>query len=131
MANGADLDKLQAALEATKNHLAPDVGLRFRAMFGGRGVYAYERMFASLWSGGLALKLSPGMRVAALELPGATRLQYAEDQPFSKDYVVLPDEVVANPKALSEWVQHSIEYALAQPEKKRRAPKPSRRPKAG
>ena len=127
MATEVDLDKLQAALEATKDHLAPDIGLRFKSMFGGRGVYAYDRMFASLWSGGLALKLSPGMHAAALELPGAKRLQYAEDQPFSKDYVVLPDEVVESPKALSEWVQHSIDYTLAQPEKKRRAPKPSRR----
>lgn len=124
MAEVTELDRLQKALEATKDHLAPDVGLRFRAMFGGRGAYAYDRMFASLFKGGLALRLSPGMYAAALELPGATRLRYAEDQPFSKDKVVLPDEVVDNPAALAEWVQHSIEFTIAQPETKRRKVKP-------
>lgn len=124
MAEVSELDRLQKALEATKDHLAPDVGLRFRAMFGGRGAYAYDRMFASLFNGGLALRLSPGMYAAALGLPGATRLQYAEDQPFSKDKVVLPDEVVDNPAALAEWVQHSIEFTIAQPETKRRKAKP-------
>jgi len=124
MAEANDLDRLQKAVEATKDHLAPDVGLRFRAMFGGRGAYAYDRMFASLFDGGLALKLSPGMYAAALELPGAKRLQYADDQPVSKDKVVLPAEVVDNPAALAAWVQHSIEFTIAQPETKRRKAKP-------
>ncbi len=123
MAEANDLDGLQKAVEATRDHLAPDVGLRFRAMFGGRGAYAYDRMFASLWRGGLALKLSPGMQATALALPGARRLQYGEDQPVSKDKVVLPAEVVDNPAALAEWVQHSIEFTIAQPETKRRKAK--------
>ena len=46
MVEAGDLDRLQKALEATKDHLAPDVGLRFRAMFGGRGAYAYDRMYS-------------------------------------------------------------------------------------
>lgn len=127
MAEKKDLDRLQAALEATRDHLPPDIGLRFRAMFGGRGAYAHDRMFASLYDGGLALRLSPGMYAAALELPGAKRLQYDERQPVSKDKVVMPDDVLDDPKALSEWVQHSIQYTLSQPEKQRRAPKPRRR----
>ena len=124
MAEANDLDRMQQAVEATKDHLAPDVGLRFRAMLGGRGAYAHDRMFASLSDGGLALKLSPEMPAAALALPGARRLQYAKDQPVSKDKVVLPDEVVDDPAALAEWVQHSIEYTVAQPETKRRKAKP-------
>lgn len=117
------LDRMQAAVEATRDYLAPDVGLRFRPMFGGRGVYAYDRMFASLSDAGLAVRLSSGMQATALELHGAKRLQYAEDQPVSKDKIVLPDEVLDDPKALSEWVQHSIEYTIAQPETKRRKAK--------
>ena len=124
MAAASDLDRLQRALEATADHLAPDVGLWFRPMFGGRGAYAYDRMFASLFDGGLALKLSPGMHAAALELPGARRLQYAENQPVSKDKVVLPDEVVDDPAALARWVQHSIAHTIAQTETKRRKAKP-------
>ena len=81
-------------------------------------------MFASLFDGGLAVKLSPGMQATALALPGARRLQYAEDQPVSKDKVVLPAEVVDNPAALAAWVQHSIEFTIAQPETKRRKAKP-------
>lgn len=123
MAEDHDLDRLQAAVEATKDFLPPDVGLRFRSMFGGRGVYAYDRMFASLWRGGLALKLAPGMHTAALELPGAKRLQYHESQPVSKDKVVMPDELLADPRALAEWIRHSIEFTIAQLETKRRASK--------
>ena len=125
MSEKSTLDQLQAALEATTEYLQPDVGLRFRSMFGGRGAYAYDRMFGTLYHGGLALRLSPGMQATALRLPGARRLQFADDQPVSKDKVVLPKDVLDDPKALSEWVQHSIEYTLAQPETKRRKSKPS------
>lgn len=119
----AHLDRLQAALEATRDDLAPDVGFRFRAMFGGRGVYAHDRMFASLSNVGLALKLAPERYAAALALPGAKRLQYDEGQPVSKDKVVMPDDVVGNPAALAGWVRDSIAFTVSQPEKRRRAPK--------
>ncbi len=131
MAEVSGLDKLQAAVEATRDDLAPDIGLRFRAMFGGRGVYAYDRMFASLSNVGLAVKLSPEMHAAALALPGAKRLQYDESQPVSKDKVVLPEEVVNDPQALAGWVRHSIDFTRSQPEKKRRPPKAKHRTLAG
>lgn len=124
MAQREHLDRLQAALEATRDELPPDVGLRFRSMFGGRGAYAYDRMFATLYDGGLALKLSPQMQAAALALPGARRLQFDDDKPVSRHKVVMPDDVVANPAALAEWVHHSIHYTRSQPEKGRRRAKP-------
>ena len=117
------LDHFQAAIEATADALEPDADLRFRAMFGGRGGYAHDRMFASLSDVGLALKLSPEDHAAALALPGARRLQYAEDQPISKDKVVMPRAVVNDPAALGGWVRRSVDFTRSQPEKPKRATK--------
>lgn len=110
--------KLQAQLTAATKELAPGLELRFRAMFGGAGVYAYEQMFASLSDVGLALKLAPEVQERLLKLEGAKRLQYDDSMPPSKVYVVVPPQVCAEAGQLAEWVGESLEYISKLPAKK-------------
>jgi len=92
-------------------------------MFGGVGVYAHERMFASLSHAGLALKLSPQDRATLLGEPGAAPLQYDPDGPVSKQYVVVPPAITADPALLAPWLSRSIAFTVTQPAAKPRRPK--------
>lgn len=108
-----DVEALRRQLELAAEELAPEIGLRFRAMFGGVGVYGRDRMFASLSDAGLALKLSPPDRSALLAEEGARPLQYEEDGPASKEYVVVPSRIRGDAAALAEWVRRSVDHASA------------------
>jgi TfoX/Sxy family transcriptional regulator of competence genes len=87
-------------------------------MFGGIGVYADGRMFCSLSDVGLALKLSPTDREALLKVRGAKPLQYEPDSPASKTYVVVPNAMLEDRKALGAWISRSAAFVKAAPAKK-------------
>jgi len=114
---------LARQLEDAAEDAAPEAGLRFRAMFGGAGAYAHDRMFASPSNAGLALKLAPEDRAALLGLPGAVPLRYEPDAPPSRDYVVVPEAVRGDPAAFAPWVRRSIDHVQTLP-----PPKPRRKP---
>jgi TfoX/Sxy family transcriptional regulator of competence genes len=125
MSKNPDLEQQRAELERAADLLPPDIDLRFRPMFGGLGVYAKERMFASLSDVGLALKLPPGARADLLREPGAKPLQFAENAPVSKESVVVPPAIRADPIRLAKWTGISITYTASLP-----APKPKAKRKA-
>jgi TfoX/Sxy family transcriptional regulator of competence genes len=108
---------LQKKLEAA----APShVDWRFRPMFGGIGVYANDRMCVSLSDVGLAVKLAPAQQEELLKLKGAKRLQYEPSSPPSKSYIVVPDAMLSDRKALGHWLALSADQAAAAPAKKSR-----------
>lgn len=109
------LEAMRRQLELAAEELPPDVGLRFRAMFGGIGVSGGDRVSASLLDAGLALKLSPEDRAALLAKEGARPLQYEEGGPVSKEYVVVPPRIQGNATALAEWVRRSVDHASTAP----------------
>lgn len=111
--------ELQAQLIAGTKEAAPELELRFRAMFGGAGAYAFEQMFASLSDVGLALKLAPEAQEKLLKLEGAKRLQYDDSMPPSKSSIVVPPKVCADAKQLAVWVGESLEYVSKLPAKKK------------
>jgi TfoX/Sxy family transcriptional regulator of competence genes len=82
----------------------PDLDLAFRPMFGGIMAYADGKPFASLFDGGLALKLFGENRAELLAIPGARPLQYAPDDPPSASYVVVPDEMLSHRESLRGWI---------------------------
>ena len=101
----ADLQKvMEAAMPA-------NVDWRFRAMFGGIGAYADDRMCVSLSDIGLAVKLAGEEHAALLKLRGAKALQYEPSSPPSKSYVVVPDAMLRDPKTLGYWLGISAEQA--------------------
>jgi TfoX/Sxy family transcriptional regulator of competence genes len=117
----ADLQKkMEAAAPA-------NVDWRHKPMFGGIGVYANDRMCVSLSDVGLAVKLGDASQAELLKLKGARRLQYEPSMPPSKTYIVVPDTMLSNPRALGRWLAISAAEAAAAPAKKRaRRPGPAR-----
>lgn len=95
--------------------VAPDAGFRVRAMFGGAGAYAHERMFASLSDVGLALKLPAASQADLLALPGAERLRYDADATPSRHYIVVPPAVREDAALLAPWVRRAIDYVITLP----------------
>lgn len=113
------LETLRHQMEcAAEEALPPDEEPSFRHMFGGMGVYARGRMFASLSDAGLALKLGTEDQTKLLEEEGARRLQYEEDGPVSKTYVVVPMAVAESPGSLGPWVLRSIQHTASLPAQK-------------
>jgi TfoX/Sxy family transcriptional regulator of competence genes len=117
-----DPAKLQVVMEAA---MPADIDWRFRAMFGGIGAYANGRMCVSLSDVGLAVKLAGGEHAALLRTKGAKALQYERSSPPSKSYVVVPETMLKDRKALGDWLRISARQAAAAPAKKPRKIKPS------
>jgi TfoX/Sxy family transcriptional regulator of competence genes len=111
---------LQTHLEAAA---PPHVHWRFRPMFGGIGAYADDRMCVSLSDVGLAVKLTPAAQAELLKHKGARRLQYEPSQPPSKTYIVVPDAMLKDRKALGHWLALAAEAGRAPPKAAKR-PRP-------
>lgn len=111
---------LQKVLEASA---PPDVELLSKPMFGGIVVYADGRMFCSLSNVGLALKFGGDEHAALLKTKGAKALQYEPSMPPSKNYIVVPDAVLNDRKALRTWIAKSAAFVKTKPARKPRARK--------
>lgn len=101
---------------------SPARDLVFKAMFGGACAYANGRVFASLSNVGLALKTDATTAKLWLE-QGGKWLQYEEEGPISKSYVVVPGAVLSNEEELARWVEHSVRFVLSLPQPKARPKK--------
>lgn len=97
-----------------------DIDWRFRPMFGGIGAYAGDKMCVSLCDVGLAVKLAGAEHAALLALPGARPLQYEPNSPPSKSYVVVPDRLLGDRRALGRWLAAAAALALSAPRGKLR-----------
>lgn len=91
-------------------------------MFGGACAYVNGRVFASLSSVGLALKIDGDTACAWLGEGGAW-LQYEPDAPVSKSYIVIPADVLRDESVLAMWVEKSVAHVLVLPMPKPRAKK--------
>jgi TfoX/Sxy family transcriptional regulator of competence genes len=110
-----------ANLQKIVEKAAPlEIELRFRPMFGGISVYAHGWMFISLSDVGLALKLGEAERQELLSLKGARPLQYEPDAPPSKSYVVVPDAMLSDTKALQSWIAKSAAFVRTQEPKRKK-----------
>jgi TfoX/Sxy family transcriptional regulator of competence genes len=97
------------ALQALVQTAAPpDMELAFRPMFGGIMGYADGKPFASMWDGGLSLKMAGDDQAALLAVKGAEPLRYAADGPPSKSYVTVPDAMLDDREALRGWIVKSV-----------------------
>ena len=104
----------------------PDLELAFRPMFGGILAYVEGKPFASLFDGGLGLKLAGADHAEFSALPGAKPLQYEPNSPPSKSYVVAPEAMLADPMALRPWIVRGA-AGLKKIVKTPRAAKPRKR----
>jgi TfoX/Sxy family transcriptional regulator of competence genes len=106
------LDALRALLE----RVTPDPDRRHaiecKHFFSGAAAYANGRIFMTLTTVGLALKLPEESR-AALMKRGARPLRYFARAPVKRDYVILPRTLVKDDVALTSWIKESIRFTRA------------------
>lgn len=114
------LEPPREQMEQAQEHLPADWLLEFRSMFGGMGVYAFSRIFATLSDSGIALKLTEGDRETLLLEPGACLWHPDPAMPPMKEYVVVPEKIATNPEELAHWMERSIGYARTLPPPKKR-----------
>ena len=62
---------------------------------------------------GFAIKLPEASRSALISSQGAKYLRYLPKGPIKKDYVVLPEPMLGETKALRRWARASVEYVLS------------------
>jgi len=84
-------------------------GISCRHFFSGAAAYLDGRVFMTLTTVGLALKLPEDDR-QALFGQGAKPLQYFPNAPVKKEYVLLPNSLVDDHGILNDWVSRSIEF---------------------
>ena len=116
-------EQVQAFLETLVggmgNALSRDVTMDCKRFFSGAAAYANGRIFMSLTSVGLAVKLAEPDKEALMRM-GGTALQYFPKAPVKKAYVVVPENLAANTDLLKPWLARSISYVLTLPEPKKK-----------
>ncbi len=100
---------LQALIERLLPHAGHRGGVECKHFFSGAAAYTGGRIFMTLTSARLALKLPSHRRVTLLE-QGAKPLRYFPKAPIKKDYVVVPDNLVQDDDALTGLMQESLRY---------------------
>jgi len=115
----AHLQTLKSVLEQSAGQRDPAVAVECKHFFSGAAAYAEGRIFMTLTPVGLALKLPEGAR-ADLMTEGGKPLKYFPKAPVKKDYVVLPETLVADLAALAPRIADSIRFALTSPRPRKR-----------
>ncbi len=109
-----DLLALRALLDRLPRPPIPGVELKCKHFFSGAAGYANGRIFMTLTTVGLALKLPEETR-AALINRGAEALRYFPNGPIKKDYVCIPKKLADDHAALAAWMVESIRFSQTFP----------------
>lgn len=115
-----DPKELLAAMEKAS---PPDLELGFRPMFGGIMAYAAGQVFASLSNVGIALKMTGAEHAALSAVPGVKPLRYEPEDPPSKTYLLLPEVMLSDSKALRSWMARSAAGLKPKTKTPRKKPK--------
>lgn len=83
--------------------------IEYKHFFSGAAAYARGKIFMTLTPAGLALKL-PDDDCEALLAAGAKPLRYFPKAPIKKNYVVMPEDLVAETKTMTRWVRAGMAY---------------------
>jgi TfoX/Sxy family transcriptional regulator of competence genes len=108
------LATLRSLLERAAPARDRAIHIECKHFFSGAAAYANGRIFMTLTSVGLALKL-PAKSRETLVARGAKPLRYFPTGPVKKDYVVVPAQMATNPTLLAPWIAASILFAPVSP----------------
>lgn len=104
--------------------LVPDEpAVQLRPMFGTPAYFAGGNMFAGVHQESMIVRLDDDARRELLQVPGAHVFEPMEGRPM-REYVVLPDVVLADHRLARAWIHRGFEYAASLPPKEK---KPRRR----
>jgi len=84
-----------------------------KRFFGGAAAYVDDRIFMTLTSVGLALKLPENDRALLMTI-GAKPLRYFSKAPIKKEYVILPHGTAKDDVALAALVKKSVSFVTGQ-----------------
>jgi TfoX/Sxy family transcriptional regulator of competence genes len=90
--------------------------IQIRQMFGYPCAFRQGQMVAGLFQDSFILRLSPEDRVQFLQLDGTRPFEPMPGRPM-KEYVVLPERLLAQEEALHRWLEKAFAYAGSLPTK--------------
>ncbi len=102
-------EQLLNILEQSYPQLASQHTLTFKNSFGAVAGYVEERIFCSCGNFGFALKLPEADREKIFK-SGGKPLKYFAKGHIKKEYVVLPQALIADKKAMRALIKKSIKY---------------------
>ena len=105
-----------------ERNLPIDPRLERRQMFGSPCAFAGGAMFMGAHEASLFLRLSEADRAHIMAANGAQLFDPMGGRPM-REYVVLPDAIVADGAALADWIGRGFAYALTVPARNKRAAK--------
>ncbi|MFQ5443025.1 MAG: TfoX/Sxy family protein [Nitrospinales bacterium] len=103
-------ERLQNILEKSFPELATLHALTFKNCFGSMAGYVDDHIFCSCGPFGFALKLPP-VDIKALLKCGAKPLQYFPNGHVKKDYVVIPEPLLAEKGTMMNFIKKSIKFS--------------------
>ena len=106
------LDRLARRIDRATSGRIGDFTLSCKHFFSGAAVYADGRICASLTPAGFAIKLPKASRDRLLRQRCAKPLKYFAGGAIKKEYVVLPDALIDDPRRLRRWLEVSVTYVL-------------------
>ncbi len=110
----AQLHTLRSLLERLAAKLDRRNTIECKHFFSGAAAYANGRIFMTLTTVGLALKLPQDSRELLIG-NGASPLRYFPKGPIKKDYVVVPKALANDEETLSSRIRESIRFAQTFP----------------
>ncbi|MCH7553009.1 MAG: TfoX/Sxy family protein [Chloroflexi bacterium] len=104
------LEELSGLLQRAVPRGLKSVKLECKHFFSGAAVYANGKICMTLTPAGFAMKLPEEPRSILMKHEGAKPLRYFPEGPIKKDYVVVPNVMLKDMKALKYWAKTSINY---------------------
>jgi TfoX/Sxy family transcriptional regulator of competence genes len=104
------------AAEAFRKLLPTDSSITVRPMFGHAAAFVNGNMFAGTFGPHVFARLDETSRADVLALPGAAVFAPMKNRPM-KEYVQLPADMVADPRAAKPWIARAFEWTSALPAK--------------
>src|SRR5260370_13536706 len=114
----AHLSTLRSLLERAVSGTEPGVKFECKHFFSGAPAYVDGRIFMTLTSVGLALKLPPASQ-AVLIGKGAKPLRYFPTGPIKKDYVVVAKPMASDVDSLAPCIEESVLFSQTVPKARR------------
>jgi TfoX/Sxy family transcriptional regulator of competence genes len=111
---GGHIKALESLLATATPGLDREVTIECKHFFGGAAAYANGRIFMTLTSVGVALKLPEESRAEVTDL-GGMPLRYFPKGPIKKDYVIVPDRLARNADAFAPWIIKSVLFSQTFP----------------
>src|SRR5438477_5510037 len=111
------LAKPPAELAALFDSVLPaDSRVIRKPMFGMPAAFVGGNLFSGLFEDSMMVRLAPDKREQLLAQPGAQVFAPMAGRPM-KEYVVVPDSMLADREELKGWVQAAFEFGASLPDK--------------